>query len=94
MIHFFSNLEIQRRSMAPPPAPAVGATSTRPTTTATSRQVPEPTSDERAEQEQREMVEIQRLIKMGFQEGDVIIAYYQSCRNVRQAAHKLVDIMF
>ena len=80
--------------MAPPPAPAVAATSSRPTATATSRQVPEPTSDERAEQEQREMVEIQRLIKMGFQEGDVIIAYYQSCRNVRQAAHKLVEIMF
>ena len=84
--------------MAPPPAPAAEAPAaeapTPPTTSATSRQVPEPTADERAEQEQREMVDIQRLIKMGFQEGDVIMAYYQSCRNVRQAAHKLVDIMF
>ena len=62
--------------------------------TSTSRQVPEPTQEERATAEQQEMLDIQRLIRMGFDEGDVIMAYYQSCRNIRRAAHKLVDIMF
>ena len=35
-------------------------------------------ADERAAAEQREMLDIQKLIKMGFEEGDVIMAYYQA----------------
>jgi len=105
LIQFFSDLNTPRQSMVPPPLPAQEIPSTSQAThstsvqvsthmTSTNRQVPEPTREERATAEQQEMLDIQRLIRMGFDEGDVIMAYYQSCRNIRRAAHKLVDIMF
>ena len=46
-------------------------------TRATEPEQNEVDADERAAAEQREMLDIQKLIKMGFEEGDVIMAYYQ-----------------
>ena len=39
------------------------------------------------------MLDIRKLLRMGFDESDVITAYYQACRDVRRAAHKLVDLL-
>ena len=39
------------------------------------------------------MMDIQKLLKMGFNENDVIKAYYRACRDVRRAAHKLIDLL-
>ena len=39
------------------------------------------------------MLDIQKLLRLGFSESDVIKAYYQACREVRYAAHKLVDLL-
>ena len=43
--------------------------------------------------EDKEMLDIQKLLRMGFNENEVIKAYYQACREVRYAAHKLVDLL-
>ena len=50
-------------------------------------------SEGRLTSDDKEMLDIQKLLRMGFDESDVITAYYQACRDARRAAHKLVDLL-
>ena len=50
-------------------------------------------SEGRLTSEDKEILDIQKLLRMGFDESDVMKAYYQASRDVRRAAHKLVDLL-
>ena len=46
------------------------------------------------EKEEEEMEDIQQLLGMGFDEEKVLAAYYEANRDVRMAAHNLVELSF
>ena len=48
----------------------------------------------RPKTEEEEMEDIQQLLGMGFDEEKVLAAYYEANRDVRMAAHKLVELSF
>ena len=48
----------------------------------------------RPKTEEEEMEDIQQLLGMGFEEEKVLAAYYEANRDVRMAAHKLVELSF
>ena len=48
----------------------------------------------RPKTEEEEMEDIQQLLGMGFEEEKVLAVYYEANRDVRMAAHKLVELSF